>query len=174
MDQIHPEDMQEISGNFYLKLLDSMVKHSVEEIRKFKFSFTYRFKRKDNVWVKFLQNYVFLEIHEEKDPLLLLNFVSDITPYKKDNKVIFFFSSFGNNSSIMDMVTKSFNVYSKTSKRENEIILYIANGTKTKEIAEKMHLSVFTIRAHKRNIFEKTGTKNIAQLSTYAFANGIL
>jgi DNA-binding CsgD family transcriptional regulator len=72
------------------------------------------------------------------------------------------------------MATKDSNLYIKTSKRENEVIRHIANGVKAKEIAAIMHLSIYTIRAHKRNIFAKTKTKNIAQLTSYAFANGII
>ena len=75
---------------------------------------------------------------------------------------------------IMNMLTKELSSYSSTTERENEIIRYIASGIKTKEIADKMHLSEYTIRAHKRNIFKKTRTTNIAGLTNYAFANGIV
>jgi DNA-binding CsgD family transcriptional regulator len=174
ISQIHPDDMQVIANNSFPKILASLNKFTVEEIKQFKFSYTYRFKRKDNIWVKFLQNYVILEMDEDRNPLLLLNFVSDITPYKKDDVVISTLSHNENKNGIMNMITKHFNACINTSGRENEIIRYIANGSKTKEIAIKMHLSEYTVRAHKRNIFIKTKTKNIAQLTSFAFANGII
>lgn len=74
----------------------------------------------------------------------------------------------------MDMIIMDSNIDAKTSERENEVIRYIAKGIRTKEIAAKMYLSTYTVRAHKRNIFEKTKTRNIAQLTSYAFVNGII
>ncbi|MCE9538436.1 MAG: LuxR C-terminal-related transcriptional regulator [Bacteroidetes bacterium] len=74
----------------------------------------------------------------------------------------------------MGMIIWDSNIDVKTSERENEVIRYIAKGTRTKEIAEKMRLSIYTVRAHKRNIFEKTKTSNIAELTSYAFENRII
>lgn len=74
----------------------------------------------------------------------------------------------------MNMIIRHFKVGTKTSERENEVIRYIAKGIGTREIAAKMHLSIFTVRAHKRNIFEKTKTRNIAELTSYAYLNGII
>lgn len=74
----------------------------------------------------------------------------------------------------MNMIIRHSKVGTKTSERENEVIRYIAKGAGTKEIAAKMHLSIYTVRAHKRNIFEKTETRNIAELTSYAYVNGII
>lgn len=74
----------------------------------------------------------------------------------------------------MIMVIRNSKVNTLTSERENEVIRYIAKGAGTKEIAAKMHLSIYTVRAHKRNIFEKTKTRNIAELTSYAYINGVI
>src|ERR1035437_2537262 len=174
VSQIHPDDALEYANHSFPKMLASLHKYTDEEVKQCKFASTYRFKRKDNVWVQFLQNSIILEMDETRNPLLLLIFVSDITLYKKDDAVIFTISRYDKPSGIMNMITETLNGCKKTSEREKEIIRYIASGTKTKEIAKKMHLSIYTIRAHKRNIFEKTDTKNIAGLTSYAFSNGII
>lgn len=41
------------------------------------------------------------------------------------------------------------------SKRENEILTYLAKGYRYKEIAEELFISVETVRTHIRNIYEK-------------------
>jgi DNA-binding NarL/FixJ family response regulator len=53
------------------------------------------------------------------------------------------------------------------SKREIEVIQLILNQFETNEIAEKLNLSLFTVRAHRRNIFEKLGVRNLAGLVTF-------
>jgi DNA-binding NarL/FixJ family response regulator len=41
------------------------------------------------------------------------------------------------------------------SEREHEILTHLAKGFQYKEIAEILHISVFTVRNHLRNIYEK-------------------
>ena len=53
------------------------------------------------------------------------------------------------------------------SKRETEVLQLIINQFETDEIAEKLNLSLFTIRTHRRNIFEKLGVRNLAGLVTF-------
>lgn len=54
------------------------------------------------------------------------------------------------------------------TRREVEIIRFISHGLSTKEIAEKLFLSEFTISTHRKNIFRKLDTKNIAGLLQFA------
>jgi len=46
------------------------------------------------------------------------------------------------------------------SPREEEVLSLIAQGLKNKEIADKMFVSVSTIKTHTRNIFEKLDVRN--------------
>jgi DNA-binding NarL/FixJ family response regulator len=43
----------------------------------------------------------------------------------------------------------------KLSVREQEVLEWLSQGLRMKEIADKMFVSVYTIRAHVRNIYEK-------------------
>ena len=54
------------------------------------------------------------------------------------------------------------------TRREVEIIRFISHGLSTKEIADKLYLSEFTISTHRKNIFRKLDTKNIAGLVLFA------
>jgi DNA-binding NarL/FixJ family response regulator len=75
---------------------------------------------------------------------------------------------------MLDKDSQELKVCTTTTERENEVIRHIAQGTKTKAIAEKMHVSIHTVRTHKANIFVKTKTTNIAGLTSYAYTNGII
>ena len=46
------------------------------------------------------------------------------------------------------------------TQRQNEILGYLSNGYSYKEIAEKLILSVETVRTHIRNIYEKLHARN--------------
>lgn len=60
------------------------------------------------------------------------------------------------------------------SKREIEIIKLIAQENTTKEIAQKLFISVNTVETHRKNILSKLNVKNSAGVIKYALQNGIL
>ena len=54
------------------------------------------------------------------------------------------------------------------SNREMEIIRLISQGLTNKEIAGKLFISEFTVSTHRKNIFRKTDTHNVASLLALA------
>jgi DNA-binding NarL/FixJ family response regulator len=60
------------------------------------------------------------------------------------------------------------------SSREKEIIQLIAQEFNTEEIAEKLKLSIQTIKAHRKNIFFKLQVKNTAGLMSKSIHLGII
>lgn len=61
----------------------------------------------------------------------------------------------------------------KLSKREKEVIRYIAEGKSTQEIGELLNLSELTITTHRRNILRKLDLTNTAQIGAFAKSSGI-
>jgi len=57
------------------------------------------------------------------------------------------------------------------SPREKEVLRLVIDEFSNQEIADKLFISVRTVEAHKRNLLEKTGSKNIAGLVKYALNN---
>jgi two-component system, NarL family, nitrate/nitrite response regulator NarL len=60
------------------------------------------------------------------------------------------------------------------SKRETEILKMIVEGISNKEIADKLFLSVNTIKAHRENIMKKLNIRNMAGLTKYAIDSKII
>ena len=60
--------------------------------------------------------------------------------------------------------TKENVLFQDLTSREIEIIKLIKGGFTTSQIAEKLFLSIKTVESHRRNIFKKTGVKNVVQL----------
>lgn len=57
--------------------------------------------------------------------------------------------------------------------REKEVLRLIMEEFTNQEIAEKLFISPRTVDAHKRNLLEKTGSKNVAGLVMYAVTNRV-
>jgi DNA-binding NarL/FixJ family response regulator len=52
------------------------------------------------------------------------------------------------------------------SQREQEVAKWVINGLSNKEIAEKMFISIRTVKAHLTSIFSKTGCRDRLELAT--------
>ena len=54
------------------------------------------------------------------------------------------------------------------SDREREVLVLVAKGFSSKEIADKLCLSIHTVNSHRKSISQKTGIKSAAGLAAYA------
>ncbi|RIV25354.1 DNA-binding response regulator [Fibrisoma montanum] len=61
----------------------------------------------------------------------------------------------------------------KLSPREVEIIRHIKAGLSTPQIADKVHLSPYTIETHRKNIYAKLGISTVAELVRFALEVGL-
>ncbi len=64
--------------------------------------------------------------------------------------------------------------YTLLSAREREVLQLLAEGLRTKEISQKLSLSVKTVETHRKKIMEKLGIGSIAGLTRYAVKEGIV
>lgn len=62
----------------------------------------------------------------------------------------------------------------KLTRREKEILILIAEGKTTAEVAEKLFISQLTVETHRKNMIHKLGASNTAALIKVALDNGIL
>jgi DNA-binding NarL/FixJ family response regulator len=60
------------------------------------------------------------------------------------------------------------------SAREREVLQLLAEGLRTKEISQKLSLSVKTVETHRKKIMEKLGIQSIAGLTRYAVKEGLV
>jgi DNA-binding NarL/FixJ family response regulator len=66
------------------------------------------------------------------------------------------------------------NKLSNLTRREFEILSLLSHGVSNKEIAERLGVSLFTVRNHLQNALPKLGAHNKAQAISFAFTNGVL
>lgn len=60
------------------------------------------------------------------------------------------------------------------SEREMEVLKLYAEGKSTREISERLFISVKTVGTHKQHIFEKLGIKSNADMIKYAIKEGLI
>ena len=60
------------------------------------------------------------------------------------------------------------------SDRETEVLLLVAQGCSSKEIADRLHISIHTVNTHRKNITHKTGIKSVAGLAVYAMLHNLI
>lgn len=62
----------------------------------------------------------------------------------------------------------------KFSQRELEILKLVCQGLSSKEISEKLFIGKRTVETHKRNMFKRTSTTNVAGLISYAYNHKLI
>ena len=62
----------------------------------------------------------------------------------------------------------------RMTRRERQVIILIADGLSNKEIANKLHLSTYTVKSHVHNILEKLLLRSRVQIAKYALTNSEL
>ena len=60
----------------------------------------------------------------------------------------------------------------RMTKRERQVIELIADGATNKEIAQKLHLSTYTVKSHVHNILEKLALNTRVQIAKHAHFSG--
>lgn len=60
------------------------------------------------------------------------------------------------------------------TKREKEIINLLADGLNNKEIAQKIHISTFTVKSHIHNIMEKLALHTRLEVAKYSYTGDTL
>ena len=60
------------------------------------------------------------------------------------------------------------------SDREKQIVQLVANGSRNREISEKLFISEQTVKNHLHNIFDKLGVSDRLELALYAIHHRLL
>lgn len=140
------------------------------------FSHDYRIISKDNHIIRLHQRNTFFTSPETGIPLLNIGMVTDISLFKKDSTILHQIEKItpdGNETHLLYSET----YYSETclfSKREIEVLKWLAEGLNTFDIANKLVTAESTISNHRKSMMEKSNSKNVAQLITYSIRNNIL
>ena len=175
----HPSDFKIFSEKAFPETIKFLKKQHPDDRLKFSSSLNYRIKTQNGKYLSVLQRSTYYLHPDTGQPLAVVGFVSDITHYKDDTKIIHTIEKIDWATSVLsrDPVYKA--VYYPEpenrlfSKREMEILQLMCQGLTSKEIAKKLFVSINTINNHRKNILQKSNCRNVSELVNYALKSGL-
>lgn len=169
---IHPEDIATFI-NFENKVVEFKKGLTPEQILKYKTLYNYRIRKANGDYLHILQQSITIQCDE--NGAVLRNFVThtDISDFKKDTSKNLSFVGIDGEPTYRNVIVGEELIASKKlfTKREHEILCLLSQNLSTKEIAEILNISHYTVSTHRKNIHEKCGTKTTLELVTKAVEN---
>ena len=130
------------------------------------YSGIYRIKHKDGHWVWVYSNALVYSRDKKGNVEQLLGICIDFSNNFKTMKQ--FKELYKGNQQLKNQL-----LISKLTKREKEIIKFIAHGKTSQEIADIINISNSTVNNHRKNILRKLNHRNIAELTRFATESGL-
>lgn len=172
VSSIHPDDLPYFL-DFENTVVDFKSKLPKEKLMRYKSSYTYRLRTKNNKYIRILQQSTTIESDENGAILRNLVIHTDISHLKSkfDNKMSLSFIGMDDEPSFIDVKPKGtyIEMSNLLTKREKQITQLIAKNMSTDEIAKHLNISPGTVSTHRKNIHVKTGTKNALDLTLLAY-----
>jgi DNA-binding CsgD family transcriptional regulator len=146
----------------------------------YSFSFNYRGRSKNGDQLTLLERFNYLCPADHDGDLIAVCSITDITNYKEDTRIIHTIEKVRDCKTSISPIPLFKSIYypdiftEVLSKREIEILNSIYQGLSSKEIADRLSISLNTINNHRKNMLYKTKTGNCAELIRYAIKNRLL
>lgn len=116
--------------------------------------------------------------NDHMEPIYMLNIFSDITDIKSDRKYTHYIIDNSNpeETKRIELFGREelpdYSLGNTISPAEKRVILLIAEGKTSKEIADELFLSAHTVQTHRKNMLEKFECENSIQLIKKAIISG--
>jgi DNA-binding CsgD family transcriptional regulator len=169
--KIHPEDKHALALNA-VSVLKMFMAFSDEEKLTHKHIKEYRMLNSENKYVRLIEQYQLLEL-DKKGQLWLMLGIVDISPNQEEQDAI--------KSQLLNFKTGKIITVDASStpqleltKRELEILKLVKEGLLSKEISDKLSISVHTVNTHRQKFLGKLGANNSIEAVTFASKLGLL
>ena len=172
-ERMHPDDT-----NRWLDAMSDLMKFTLLEIpdnerKKMSYTWNYRLKNNNNSYVNIIQNTTPLEFDANNKPIIGLAHytVLDEQSYFAVN------ASAKKLNSSNEYETLFFKTYSQKllsnsiTNRERDIIRLLILGNSSKQISNKLHISIRTVDTHRSNILRKMNVSSTNELIAILNAN---
>ncbi len=150
------------------------------EHKNYVFSYSFRFRSDCGKTFSLLHRnrYTLSDIHHH--PLVSFGVLSKIEHFKTIAPIIQTIEKIVEDDSTQEntlVFKKTYYLEKETclfTKRESELLTFLAEGLSSKEIADRLFVSEYTIINHRRNMILKSHCHNVAQLISYASRKGLI
>lgn len=163
--RVHPDDLYHLTQTGVLALR-YCYNLPIKERKKFKLQNEYRVLNSRNQYIRVIEQFQTLELDTQGNFWLALT-ILDISP----NQEIYN----GIRSQLIDLkdgstkvIKHNFKSEAVLSNRESQVLSFIKNGLLSKEISDKLSISLHTVNTHRQNILKKLGANNSLEAIEYA------
>lgn len=166
-ERTHPEDRINMTraGLYFLKLAFAM---PVSQRKECKLIAEYRILNKTEQYIKVIEQFQAIELDRKGNTWLALC-ILDISPEQDIEQPFKCRALNFKTGEVFDLPSDINEQDSKKlSGREKEILAMIAQGKRSKEIAEELFISIHTVNTHRQRILEKLGAENSPEAIRYA------
>ncbi|GIZ07344.1 LuxR C-terminal-related transcriptional regulator [Flavobacterium sp. UMI-01] len=175
LDAIHPDDLEFVTKaeafiiDFFYKKIGS------EKLLRYKINYSFRFRLENGSYALFNHQSLMLSMDDNGGLGKSLNIHTRIDHLSNRNTHTVSLIGLDGEPSYMNLSIDNENQVTNTfSEREINIIKLISEGLNNEEIAEKLCISVMTVKTHRKNILAKSDSKNTAELVKNCILQGIV
>jgi DNA-binding CsgD family transcriptional regulator len=169
--RMHPDDLSAF-GNVIDRLYHEFISGlPPEEQKEYKHIFEFRAVNKAGEWVRLISQHQIID-HDPNGNQLLLGAI-DISPDQTPGTSLRFTLA---NIKTGEIVP--FDIHkepgTELTRREKEVLRLIEEGKYSKEISDRLRISIHTVNRHRQNILEKMQVNNAREAIRYARRQGLL
>lgn len=170
-DKIHPEDKLKlnINGVSFLKIFNNF---SSDEKISHKLISEYRMLNSQNKYLRLIEQHQILELDKTGQIWLMIGFVDLSANQEEYNGIKSQLLNF-RTGKIIPMETSK-KIEFELTKRETEILKLVKDGLLSKEISNKLSISLHTVNTHRQRFLEKLGANNSFEAVLFATKFGLL
>jgi DNA-binding CsgD family transcriptional regulator len=171
---IHPDDLPALfkAGIYYIKLGFALPDNINK--KEYKTIFDYRVKGIGGTYVRIIEQQIPLEFDKSGNVWLALSMV-DLSPDNDLNAPFHGRLKNQRTGELFNFPPEEDLTRQNTSltNREKEVLQLVARGLISKEIADKLYISVNTVNTHRQRIIEKLNVSNTYEAIRYAHDRGL-
>jgi len=168
--RVHPDDLLELTRNG-ISLIKFFYKISKEDRFNYKFVSEYRIMGNAKRYVRIIEQHQVLELDKRGNLWLGLG-VLDVSPNQNIEQQIKMQVINCKSGQILPLYTENNNP--ELTKREVEILSLVKKGLLSKEISDKLFISIHTVNTHRQRILEKLNVDNSLAAVGYASRLGLV
>lgn len=176
LNLVHPDDQ-----GFVLRAEDATLKKiaeiGFENHLYLKTSYNIRMRIHDGSYHLFHHQSIRLAKDESGRISTVLNIHTDIHHITKTNNYIALVTGVGERNDYfqinLSLEDEHFEL-PKLSKREMEVLGLLAQGLTSKDIADRLYISLQTVHVHRKNLLKKTKANNLGALIKYSLEVGLV
>ncbi|MDR1706789.1 MAG: LuxR C-terminal-related transcriptional regulator [Prevotella sp.] len=168
--RLHPDDIA-VFTEAQDKIIEYLSTLSGNDRLNYKYISEFRALHK-GVWRRIISQHWLLGISSDGTAVVIG--IVDISPNQKSNQTFSLQLINNNTGEIAPFAIRENTINNPLSKRELEILKMASEGMLSKEISEKLSISIHTVNGHRQNILQKMNVQNLQEAIYLARMQGLL